>query len=195
MGKSEEEGQSTNLNFTQHKHSLDEFSWKKQSGRLKVAMQRRRCKGGWRQERSAGKAQVIDAPKTTCVPSRKSHLVHVMKNWQPLVSLPLLAWTTEGGGRGKRRLARAPPCYRARAHPEVRAPKARPYHGEHAGSLVLVHKVFVGEGATVDAGNASAVKLREREKEEGPSSCQRRSTAGAREERQQEQGQRKKKSP
>lgn len=34
----------------------------------------------------------ITRPNTTCFPSRKSHLAQVMKNWQPLVSFPLLAW-------------------------------------------------------------------------------------------------------
>jgi len=31
-------------------------------------------------------------PNTTCLPSRKSHLLQVMKNWQPFVSFPLFAW-------------------------------------------------------------------------------------------------------
>ena len=30
-------------------------------------------------------------PNTTCFKSRKSHLLQVMKNWQPFVSLPLFA--------------------------------------------------------------------------------------------------------
>ena len=33
----------------------------------------------------------ITLPNTTCFPSKKSHFVHVMKNWQPLVSGPLFA--------------------------------------------------------------------------------------------------------
>jgi len=31
-------------------------------------------------------------PNTTCFPSKKLHLAHVMKNWHPFVSLPLFAW-------------------------------------------------------------------------------------------------------
>lgn len=31
-------------------------------------------------------------PKTTCFPSNQSHLVQVMKNWQPLVPGPLFAY-------------------------------------------------------------------------------------------------------
>ena len=33
----------------------------------------------------------ITLPKTTCLSSRKSHLVHVMKNWHPFVLGPLFA--------------------------------------------------------------------------------------------------------
>lgn len=36
-------------------------------------------------------------PNTTCLLSRKLHLAHVMKNWQPLVSLPLLAIDSNPG--------------------------------------------------------------------------------------------------
>merc|ERR1719378_1320350 len=36
-------------------------------------------------------------PKTTCFESKKSHLAHVTKNWQPLVSLPELAMESRPG--------------------------------------------------------------------------------------------------
>lgn len=33
----------------------------------------------------------ITRPNTTCLPSRKLHLAHVIKNWHPFVSFPLFA--------------------------------------------------------------------------------------------------------
>lgn len=88
-----------NINWYNNKFLPQFFSWLASRQSLSLKHKKRQFNSDINKLRKSSKINASTqlilqtySPKTTCFPSSQSHLVQVMKNWQPFVPGPLFAW-------------------------------------------------------------------------------------------------------
>lgn len=88
----------------------------------------------------------LKIPKTTCLPSKKSHFAHVMKNWQPFVSFPLFAFE---------KLVIFNSYLRVYLNFQKKT-----YHRKQASIVMLKLKVLVSKSTTIDRHYSTSIVLK-----------------------------------